>query len=202
MIPASAVLSGVLLYSAFLVWACLIYSRWPVNWFFIFFFFLMIRPPPRSTLFPYPPLFRSVADQEPRGARLPDPRDQVREAGDLLLRESGPRLVEQQHRGPPCEGAGELDEPLVAERQIPPELVRVAPVADEREEPARLLAEPRLPRAHLAKADDRGGQRARAAARETDHHGLEDGHRLEEVRGLKRPADPRARDPVGRQPRE
>src|SRR2546423_15124176 len=24
-----------------------------------FFFFLMIRPPPRSTLFPYPPLFRS-----------------------------------------------------------------------------------------------------------------------------------------------
>src|SRR3712207_8081249 len=27
---------------------------------FIFFFFLMIRPPPRSTLFPYPTLFRSV----------------------------------------------------------------------------------------------------------------------------------------------
>src|SRR5437763_9209877 len=28
--------------------------------FFLFFFFLMIRPPPRSTLFPYTTLFRSV----------------------------------------------------------------------------------------------------------------------------------------------
>src|SRR2546430_13255653 len=28
------------------------------------FFFLMIRRPPRSTLFPYPPLFRSLADEE------------------------------------------------------------------------------------------------------------------------------------------
>src|SRR2546430_7512042 len=28
--------------------------------FFLFFFFLMIRRPPRSTLFPYPPLFRSI----------------------------------------------------------------------------------------------------------------------------------------------
>ena len=143
-----------------------------------------------------------VADQEHRGARLPDPRDQLCEAGDLLLREPGRRLVEQQHRGPPCERAGELNEPLVAERQIPRQLVRVAPVADEREEPARLHGEPRLARAHRGKTDERGGQRARAAARETDHHVLEDGHRLEEVRGLKRPADPRARDPVGREPRE
>src|SRR5256885_5087988 len=30
--------------------------------FFFFFFFLMIRRPPRSTLFPYTTLFRSVAD--------------------------------------------------------------------------------------------------------------------------------------------
>src|SRR5688572_32732798 len=30
---------------------------------FFFFFFLMIRRPPRSTLFPYTTLFRSVADQ-------------------------------------------------------------------------------------------------------------------------------------------
>src|SRR5256885_16341230 len=29
---------------------------------FLFFFFLMIRRPPRSTLFPYTTLFRSVAD--------------------------------------------------------------------------------------------------------------------------------------------
>src|SRR2546429_7337409 len=30
---------------------------------FIFFFFLMIRRPPRSTLFPYTPLFRSVPER-------------------------------------------------------------------------------------------------------------------------------------------
>src|SRR5256885_11728501 len=30
--------------------------------FFFFFFFLMIRRPPRSTLFPYTTLFRSLAD--------------------------------------------------------------------------------------------------------------------------------------------
>src|SRR5437868_9621308 len=29
---------------------------------FFFFFFLMIRPPPRSTLFPYTTLFRSLCD--------------------------------------------------------------------------------------------------------------------------------------------
>src|SRR5438034_4994235 len=36
---------------------------------FLFFFFLMIRPPPRSTLFPYTTLFRSVlgAEQAPAG---------------------------------------------------------------------------------------------------------------------------------------
>src|SRR2546422_9056717 len=43
--------------------------------FFIFFFFLMIRRPPRSTLFPYTTLFRSVGHRmtgdrrrQPRGA--------------------------------------------------------------------------------------------------------------------------------------
>src|SRR3712207_7762426 len=34
-----------------------------------FFFFLMIRPPPKSTLFPYTPLFRSVLDP-PQGLGL------------------------------------------------------------------------------------------------------------------------------------
>src|SRR6266496_6076347 len=33
--------------------------------FFFFFFFLMIRRPPRSTLFPYTTLFRSVAGRDP-----------------------------------------------------------------------------------------------------------------------------------------
>src|SRR6266508_3831091 len=42
---------------------------------YIFFFFLMIRRPPRSTLFPYTTLFRSLSSQEDnrtesRGARL------------------------------------------------------------------------------------------------------------------------------------
>src|SRR2546429_7800639 len=38
---------------------------------FLFFFFLMIRRPPRSTLFPYPPLFRSLADLPLEVALLP-----------------------------------------------------------------------------------------------------------------------------------
>src|SRR6202021_3017900 len=32
----------------------------PVSMFYVFFFFLMIRRPPRSTLFPYTTLFRSI----------------------------------------------------------------------------------------------------------------------------------------------
>src|SRR2546430_12017835 len=41
---------------------------------FFFFFFLMIRRPPRSTLFPYTTLFRSL-DQIPRiGHELPEHR--------------------------------------------------------------------------------------------------------------------------------
>src|SRR5260370_30650522 len=35
------------------------------HFFFLFFFFLMIRRPPRSTLFPYTTLFRSINDQRP-----------------------------------------------------------------------------------------------------------------------------------------
>src|SRR3712207_9526975 len=47
--------------------------RWP---YIYFFFFLMIRRPPRSTLFPYTTLFRSIPD--PEGSRRgagprPDP---------------------------------------------------------------------------------------------------------------------------------
>src|SRR5947208_11788035 len=40
-----------------------------------FFFFLMIRRPPRSTLFPYTTLFRSIPRGRSRGA-LPPPGDQ------------------------------------------------------------------------------------------------------------------------------
>src|SRR3712207_7397510 len=37
------------------------------------FFFLMIRRPPRSTLFPYTTLFRSVVDLSGLEGRIPDP---------------------------------------------------------------------------------------------------------------------------------
>src|SRR5258707_214869 len=40
-----------------------------ISLFFFFFFFLMIRRPPRSTLFPYTTLFRSVCDLTPTLAR-------------------------------------------------------------------------------------------------------------------------------------
>src|SRR2546428_4903722 len=38
--------------------------------FYFFFFFLMIRRPPRSTLFPYTTLFRSLGNQDTIGAEL------------------------------------------------------------------------------------------------------------------------------------
>src|SRR3712207_8583964 len=38
-----------------------------------FFFFLMIRRPPRSTLFPYPTLFRSAGLEHPRRQRGAEP---------------------------------------------------------------------------------------------------------------------------------
>src|ERR1043166_9764264 len=39
----------------------------------VFFFFLMIRRPPRSTLFPYTTLFRSVKPEEARTPRAAGP---------------------------------------------------------------------------------------------------------------------------------
>src|SRR2546427_5450515 len=38
----------------------LILTRAEIRYYFLFFFFLMIRRPPRSTLFPYTTLFRSI----------------------------------------------------------------------------------------------------------------------------------------------
>src|SRR2546425_6673833 len=38
---------------------------------FLFFFFLMIRRPPRSTLFPYTTLFRSVSEKRATSRALP-----------------------------------------------------------------------------------------------------------------------------------
>src|SRR2546427_11119744 len=51
-------------------------SRYPNLSLYTFFFFLMIRRPPKSPLFPYTTLFRSVYDgsaaDPPRVARAPD----------------------------------------------------------------------------------------------------------------------------------
>src|SRR5215217_8435074 len=52
---------------------------------FFFFFFLMIRRPPRSTLFPYTTLFRSLTQQ--RGERHAGPFARARQPVDLLRRE-------------------------------------------------------------------------------------------------------------------
>src|SRR2546430_15050355 len=60
--------------------------------FFFFFFFLMIRRPPRSTLFPYTTLFRSVAARSRAGEHLAErvddraPRDQLHVVLDARLR--------------------------------------------------------------------------------------------------------------------
>src|SRR2546422_6697921 len=56
--------------------------------FYLFFFFLMIRRPPRSTLFPYTTLFRSLS-----GARHPEPH---RARGDLSAARGPARPVHAQ----------------------------------------------------------------------------------------------------------
>src|SRR5687768_18343828 len=58
--------------------------------FVVFFFFLMIRRPPRSTLFPYTTLFRSVPVNDVRFARSIGRRAA---AGDLLLHVERPLFV-------------------------------------------------------------------------------------------------------------
>src|SRR5258708_27637956 len=64
-----------------------------VSGIFIFFFFLMIRRPPRSTLFPYTTLFRSVVHPgchlgsvRPDAGSAPGVRVAQTEAGDRGLR--------------------------------------------------------------------------------------------------------------------
>src|SRR5689334_25222954 len=63
------------LYICFIVGFCVVYNFTYIIYFFLFsffFFFLMIRRPPRSTLFPYTTLFRSVAALEASLARDPN----------------------------------------------------------------------------------------------------------------------------------
>src|SRR6266852_7882324 len=47
-----------------LYFSILYYNSLYISLFFFFFFFLMIRRPPRSTLFPYTTLFRSVRSHQ------------------------------------------------------------------------------------------------------------------------------------------
>src|SRR5256885_3239595 len=58
---------------------------------FFFFFFLMIRRPPRSTLFPYTPLFRSKVHGRVGICRPQDRRSAPQRCGAVL-----------QSRAPPC----------------------------------------------------------------------------------------------------
>src|SRR5882762_11754192 len=87
----------------------LIYSLF--NVFFLFFFFLIIRRPPRSTLFPYTTLFRSLAGQ--LEVRAGDLRRQAGTADQRLLRpaQRGPAGVRRPagRAGPPGEAAVHRD---------------------------------------------------------------------------------------------
>src|SRR2546430_12033937 len=65
----------------------------------LFFFFLMIRRPPRSTLFPYTTLFRSISGlAEATGLRaaLLTGRERGRERTDILARRSEEHTSELQ----------------------------------------------------------------------------------------------------------
>src|SRR5256885_8098627 len=68
-----------------------------------FFFFLMIRRPPRSTLFPYTTLFRSVIP------RFPDQDGRVTVAGELIGRVRAIRLLRRAGRSE--EHTSELQSP-------------------------------------------------------------------------------------------
>src|SRR2546430_11296930 len=60
--------------------------------YYFFFFFLMIRRPPRSTLFPYTTLFRSLVDDaQPVGVA-------VRAAAEVVAGDAFVRLDRQQDR--------------------------------------------------------------------------------------------------------
>src|SRR3712207_9110433 len=66
----------------------------------LFFFFLMIRRPPRSTLFPYTTLFRSLLG----GRRAAQPGADIhRDLRAILLLEFQPAVAQRLTRGGNCE---------------------------------------------------------------------------------------------------
>src|SRR2546430_16408695 len=56
--------------------------------FIFFFFFLIIRPPPKSTLFPYPPLFRSKPPRRSAPRRLAVHTRRATSSSDLAIESS------------------------------------------------------------------------------------------------------------------
>src|SRR5437773_12405281 len=58
------------------------------------FFFLLIRPPPRSTLFPYTTLFRSLLGRLPQSRDIDARAGQKRRAPAVFLVEQGRKQVE------------------------------------------------------------------------------------------------------------
>src|SRR3989449_11754497 len=72
-----------------------LYLTYSYPFFSFLFFFLMIRRPPRSTLFPYTTLFRSVLARHDRDAAgVPGQGALSRRIEQAVLLESGPRLLE------------------------------------------------------------------------------------------------------------
>src|SRR2546422_3876231 len=67
----------------------------------------MIRRPPRSTLFPYTTLFRSLLRQQNRQPAALEGRDVLRERAHDHRREPLRRLVEQQEPGAGHQGPGD-----------------------------------------------------------------------------------------------
>src|SRR2546426_9923601 len=128
---------------------------------FLFFFFLMIRRPPRSTLFPYTTLFRSVVTEEaPRRLERDDRRDLLGgRLEDVLRVQIDPDDLERL--------AGDAEEP--SHRVDPPE---------------QLVREPPLDHHHRRAAAQLGGgeEPALGEAPALDLHvmvvGAEDGHEL------------------------
>src|SRR3989442_10495159 len=65
---------------------------------FFLFFFLMIRRPPRSTLFPYTTLFRSLRDASGRQGHGRGHQEGGQAVGDPHLPERGSRLLQRDRK--------------------------------------------------------------------------------------------------------
>src|SRR2546422_4090512 len=66
-------------------------------YFFFFFFFLMIRRPPRSTLFPYTTLFRSLTKMQQRPGDVIVPKGRVLVRWDLSKDAQGVLVRSEEH---------------------------------------------------------------------------------------------------------